>query len=105
MTVVTSHELTEAITDPNVNYKTLGWYDSLNNGEIGDLAEGHYTFLSGFEVQDEVNQNDQLIVPSTTVTPTSLAAPTVTASAVNSTTATVSWNAVSGAARTTTFTG
>jgi len=98
MTVVSSHELTEAITDPNVNYKTLGWYDSLYNGEIGDLAEGNYTFLSGFEVQDEVNQNDQLIVPSTTVTPTSLAAPTVTASTVNSTTATVSWNAVSGAA-------
>ncbi len=98
MTVVTSHELTEAITDPNVNYKTLGWYDSRYNGEIGDLAAGNYTFLAGYEVQDEVNQQDQLIVPSTTVTPTSLVAPTVTASSLNSTTATVSWNAVSGAA-------
>src|SRR5207249_4270161 len=27
MTEVTSHELAEAVTDPNVNYKTLGWYD------------------------------------------------------------------------------
>jgi hypothetical protein len=98
MTVVTSHELTEAVTDPNVNYKTLGWYDATLGGEIGDIAAGNYTTLAGFQVQDEVNQNDQLITPSTTVTPTALSAPTVTASSVNSTTAKLSWNAVSGAA-------
>src|SRR5262249_9653571 len=98
MTVVTSHELTEAITDPNVNYKTLGWYDATLGGEIGDIAAGNYTTLAGFQVQDEVNQNDQLITPSTTVTPTVLSAPSVTASSVNSTTAKLSWNGVSGAA-------
>src|SRR5438552_6149363 len=27
MTEVTSHELAEAITDPNVGYKRIGWYD------------------------------------------------------------------------------
>src|SRR5262249_17325977 len=37
LTAVTSHELAEAVTDPNVNYKTLGWYDTVNNVEIADL--------------------------------------------------------------------
>jgi hypothetical protein len=97
MTVVSSHEMTEAITDPNVNYKTLGWYDANLNGEIGDIAAGNYTTLAGFQVQQEVNQNDQLIVPTGSLTPTTLAAPTITVSSVNSTTAKVSWNAVTNA--------
>ena len=97
MTVVTSHELAESVTDPNVDYKTLGWYDSTYNGEIGDLAEGNYANLGSFEVQDLVNQNDQLIAPPTPITPTTLSAPTVTASSVNATTAKVSWNAVANA--------
>lgn len=100
MTAVTSHELGEAVTDPNVNYKTLGWYDDQNNGEIGDLAEGHYATLSGYQVQDLVNKNDQIISPTTTQPPppsSGLTAPVVTASAVNSTTAQLSWGAVSGA--------
>jgi hypothetical protein len=97
MTAVTSHELAESVTDPNVNYKTLGWYDATFNGEIGDLAEGNYATLGGFEVQDLVNQNDQLISPPTPITPTTIAAPTVTASSVNATTANLSWNSVSGA--------
>src|SRR5262249_4843878 len=37
MTSVTSHELAESVTDPDVNYKTLGWYDDVNNIEIGDI--------------------------------------------------------------------
>ncbi len=44
-TSVTSHELTEAITDADVGIATtfaapLAWYDQLNNGEIGDLCNG-----------------------------------------------------------------
>jgi len=99
MTAVSSHELAEAVTDPNVNYKTMGWYDFQNNGEIGDLAEGHYAVLDGFLVQDLVNQNDQLITPTTVQTPppSGLTAPVVTGSAINSTTAQLSWGAVSGA--------
>lgn len=96
LTSVSSHELAEAVTDPNVNYKTLSWYDDQYNGEIGDLAEGHYTVLSGFLVQDLVNQNDQIIAPSTTP-PTTLSAPNLTASATSATTAQLAWNAVSGA--------
>src|SRR5262249_49526663 len=37
MTLTASHEIAEAATDPNVNYKALGWYDDYNGGEIGDI--------------------------------------------------------------------
>ena len=100
LTAVSSHEVAEAVTDPNVNYKALGWYDDQLNGEIGDLAVGHYSTLSGFLVQDEVNQQDQIITPGTTQPPppppNGLAAPVVTASATGTTTAQLSWGAVSG---------
>src|SRR5207244_12635513 len=100
LTAVNSHEIAEAVTDPNVNYKALGWYDDQLNGEIGDLAVGHYAALSGFLVQDMVNKQDQIIAPGTTPPPppptSGLTAPVVTASAVNSTTANLSWGAVSG---------
>jgi hypothetical protein len=44
-TSVTSHELTEAITDADVGIATtfappLAWYDQVDNGEIGDLCNG-----------------------------------------------------------------
>ncbi|HLJ09983.1 MAG TPA: fibronectin type III domain-containing protein [Planctomycetaceae bacterium] len=105
MTSVTSHELAEAVTDPNVNYKALGWYDDQNNGEIGDLAEGHYAQLAGpngtsFQVQDVVNQSDQVISPASTPTPTppaTLSAPqNVSLTALSTTTAQLSWGAVAG---------
>ena len=43
LTVVISHELAEAITDP---VPGSGWYDQ-NNGEIGDICEGHNTTFVG----------------------------------------------------------
>lgn len=89
-TAVTSHELAEAVTDPNVNYKTLGWYDDQKNGEIGDLTRVTVSF-SGYIVQDVVNQNDQVISPVTTTT--TLTAPqNVTVTATSSTVATISWS-------------
>jgi hypothetical protein len=101
MTAVTSHELAEAVTDPNVNYKALGWYDDQLNGEIGDLAEGNYANLNGYVVQDLVNKNDQLISPTTQQTPppppSTLGAPVVTAKALSATVAQLSWGAISGA--------
>ncbi len=100
LTAVSSHEIAEAITDPNVNYKALGWYDDQLNGEIGDLAVGHYATLSGFLVQDMVNQRDQIMTPGMTQPPppppSGPTAPVVTAHAVNSTTANLSWGAVTG---------
>lgn len=101
-TAVTSHELAEAVTDPNVNYKTLGWYDDRLNGEIGDLTRQTSTILGAngvtYEVQDVVNQNDQVISPGAEPpTNAGLSAPSVTASALSSTVAELSWNAVAGA--------
>jgi hypothetical protein len=100
LTAVSSHEIAEAVTDPNVNYKALGWYDDQLNGEIGDLAVGHYAVLSGFLVQDMVNKQDQIIAPGTTQPPPpppgGLTAPVVTATPLNSTTAQLSWGAISG---------
>jgi hypothetical protein len=37
MTDVVSHELAEAVTDPQVNEATLGWYDD-HNGEVSDIT-------------------------------------------------------------------
>jgi hypothetical protein len=41
LTPTASHELAEAVTDPQVNAGTLGWYDD-NNGEIGDIPVALY---------------------------------------------------------------
>lgn len=95
LTVVTSHELAEAVTDPNVNYKSLGWYDDTLNGEIGDLTSQTAT-LNGYLVQDVVDKNDKIITP-TTVTTSVTAPQNVTAGAQSSTSANISWSAVTNA--------
>ena len=98
-TSVTSHELAEAVTDPDVNYKTLGWYDDQLNGEIGDLTSKNVV-LNGYLVQDEVNKNDQVISPTTTTPPPptgTLTAPqNVAVTATSPTEATITWSSVSG---------
>jgi hypothetical protein len=64
LTSVTSHEVAEAVTDPDVNYARLGWYDP-QRGEIGDIEENNpaaYVRLAdGALVQEVGNQNDQLL--------------------------------------------
>jgi hypothetical protein len=62
MTEVTSHELAEAITDPNINYKTLGWYDNAQ-GEVGDICNAQMVYLNGYAVQRIVDRNDQPMTP------------------------------------------
>ena len=94
-TAVTSHEVAEAITDPNVNYKNLGWYDDQNNGEIGDLTRLTVVY-NGYLVQEVVDKNDQPIAPETVTTTTLTAPQNVTLTAINSTTASLTWNPVSG---------
>lgn len=112
LTSVSSHELAEAATDANVNYSTLGWYDHQLNGEIGDLTRQTSTISDAngvqYVVQDVVNQNDQVISPTTTQTPPTqqpptqppsnpgISAPTLTGTATSTTTAQLSWTAVSG---------
>jgi hypothetical protein len=50
MTVFASHELAEAVTDPEPGDNTLGWYDD-SNGEIGDIP------VSLFEA-NQIGQSD-----------------------------------------------
>jgi hypothetical protein len=87
VTAVTSHELAEAVTDPdinsNVNNGRLGWFDP-QRGEIGDVEENNpsaYVRLDGNLVQEVADQNDQLLsiftAPPTTP-PTSLIGTTTT---------------------------
>jgi hypothetical protein len=63
LTAVTSHELAEAVTDPDVLYSTLSWYDPIL-GEIGDVTENNpnaYVRLDGYLVQEVADQNDNLL--------------------------------------------
>jgi Bacterial Ig-like domain (group 3) len=67
MTAVTSHELAEAVTDPdvnsNVNNGRLGWFDP-QRGEIGDITENNpnaFVRLDGNLVQEVADRNDQLL--------------------------------------------
>jgi hypothetical protein len=87
LTAVTSHELAEAVTDPdinsNVNNGRLGWFDP-RRGEIGDVTENNpsaYVRLNGNLVQEVADQNDQLLsiftAPPTTP-PSSLIGTTTT---------------------------
>jgi hypothetical protein len=83
LTAVTSHELAEAVTDPdinsNVNNGRLGWFDP-QRGEIGDIEENNpsaFVRLDGNLVQEVVDQNDQLL-PIFTTPPTGLIGTTTT---------------------------
>jgi hypothetical protein len=64
-TVVASHELAEAVTDPDVNYRAAGWYDDQLKGEIADITEGQpAVYLNGYAVQEVADQNDLPITPA-----------------------------------------
>src|SRR5207248_11380131 len=82
LTAVSSHELAEAVTDPDVDFGRLGWYDP-RRGEIGDITENNpnaLVRLDGFLVQEVADQNDQLLslAVSPPITPTSPVATTTT---------------------------
>jgi hypothetical protein len=83
MTAVTSHEVAEAVTDPdvnsNVNNGRLGWFDP-QRGEIGDVEENNpsaFVRLDGHLVQEVADQNDQLL-SIFTAPPTNLIGTTTT---------------------------
>ncbi len=57
-TVVASHEVAEAMTDPNIGVANqnqdehqLGWYDDVNS-EIGDVCEGQSATVGGYRVTE-----------------------------------------------------
>jgi hypothetical protein len=63
LTLATSHEMVEAATDPDVNYKTLGWYDNVS-GEIGDGVAGQTIYFHNYAVQRIADRNDQAMTPA-----------------------------------------
>ncbi len=76
LTAVTSHELAEAVTDPDVNSIVnngrLGWFDP-QRGEIGDIEENNpnaFVLLDGHLVQEVADRNDQLLPIFTAPPPT-----------------------------------
>src|SRR5262249_43468970 len=62
MTLTASHEIAEAATDPNVNYRALGWYDDYIGGEIGDINR-YEALLNGYAVQSIINKYDVAYIP------------------------------------------
>jgi hypothetical protein len=63
LTVTASHEVAEAATDPNVDYKQLGWYDDPRDGEIGDFVTAP-VILGNLAVQKLINQQGKAISPA-----------------------------------------
>jgi hypothetical protein len=62
MTLTASHEIAEAATDPNVNFRALGWYDDNKGGEIGDINR-YESLLNGYAVQSIINKYDVAYIP------------------------------------------
>ena len=72
LTAVASHEVAESVTDPDVDYGQLGWYDPAQ-GEIGDITADNpasLVRLDGYLVQEVANQQDGLLAITTGSTPT-----------------------------------
>jgi hypothetical protein len=62
MTLATSHEVAEAVTDPDAGYKTYGWTDD-HYGEVGDIVAGQTVYLNNYAVQQIADKNDQAMTP------------------------------------------
>jgi hypothetical protein len=63
ITKTTSHEIAEAATDPDVQYRTLGWTDS-SGGEIGDVNNDRVATLNGFVIQRVIDTTDHNMTPA-----------------------------------------
>lgn len=101
LTTTASHELSEAITDPDVSFANstgntalLGWYDDVNNGEVADLSANAVTIAQGYELQLSEDQNNLTINPNA-VTHTLDAPTNVALTNLTSTSAKLSWNSSS----------
>jgi hypothetical protein len=65
ITETASHELVEAVTDPDVNYppKRGGWVDDLTHQEIVDPVGDSVVYLNGFAVQRVIDKNGKPMTP------------------------------------------
>ena len=62
-TVISSHELSETVTDADVNNHRLGWYDDPDNQEIGDIcSSAPKSTIKGYLVQAEWSNADKACV-------------------------------------------
>jgi hypothetical protein len=66
LTSTASHELAEAVTDPDLNYAALGWNDDQlgADGEIGDITNQEVVYLNGYAVQRLADPRDQAMSPA-----------------------------------------
>lgn len=69
MTQDASHEVAEAVTNPDSGYSTtvLGWYDDARGtteGEVGDLTDRRTVYLDGYAVQRIADQHGQAMTPT-----------------------------------------
>ncbi len=69
VTECTSHEIADAVTDPDVNFAAAGWYDdTLKDGPLADEAaqvvNREYVTLDGYVVQRVADKNDQGMTPA-----------------------------------------
>jgi hypothetical protein len=64
LTEVASHEIAEAVTDPDVDHGIIGWYDDSADGEVGDLANLQWVALGGFAVQRIADKHGQAMTPA-----------------------------------------
>jgi hypothetical protein len=70
MTLATSRELINAVTDPDLGYKTKGWYDDTfanpngtTGAEVGAITNLSTVWLGGYAVQRVADTNDQPMTP------------------------------------------
>jgi hypothetical protein len=73
MTVTASHEVAEAVTDPEVwldssGWHGTGWHDGTNGNslgkEIGDISQWQTVYLNGYAVSREADKNGQAMTPA-----------------------------------------
>ena len=65
LTIVTSHELAEAVTDPDAEIAILGgsstlfgWRDDTTGEEVGDIVQNFHMIYKGFEIQAIATQQE-----------------------------------------------
>ena len=64
ITEVSSHEVAEAVTDPDINYSALGWYDDHLGDEAADVVNQDFVTLGGYVVQRVGDKRDQGMTPT-----------------------------------------
>lgn len=105
LTSVTSRMIANAVTDPDNNFRTRGWYDDQFGSEIADLgvpaaqiATVHSRLgPNRYYVQHVFNQSRTVIAPNTTSDPLNTAPGNITLQSLSLSRVQISWTAVVGA--------